>query len=320
VDPNFSLGSEYAELDSTLQDPVIEHPVFRQINGPFSVIVFGEEGMGKTASALWLAHQHQKKAIRTEVFPVYAPFESGTELKSWMLEMIARALITFIADNPRKFITAPDPQKVAMGRLMFWQVQSEQALRLNLYSSPTNNASSDIEQVLDHIMKFKPRKSRVKIRMSKDELVNYLSLARPDGFDRLYFLWDIRNSSPDEEVISKIREMVALAAHLARQDVYIKIFAPLAVKQLVGDLDIRYASDLTWSEAQLMQLLEKKMKDKFRTLWDKSVTDPEEMIVRAAEHSPRRLMKLLLRLMDYVDERVQEGEKLKNSDFDALAS
>jgi len=317
ADPNFSLGSEYAELDVTLREPAVEHPVFRQINGSSSVIVFGEEGMGKTASALWLANQHQKQT-RTEIFPVYAPFESGMDLRHWMVETIARALISFIADNPRKFISSSDARKAAMGRLMFWQAQGVEVLRLNLYSSPFNNASSDIQQVLDHIKEFKTKNSQTKMKMTKDEMLNYLYLARPDTFDQIYFLWDIRSSSSHEEVVNKIREMAGLADHLARQNVFIKIFAPLWTKQQVlGDLGgIRCASDLTWSKAQLSELVEKKMKEKFNTLWDKSVDDPVGMIVNAANQSPRRLMKLLLHLTDYVDEHVQQEEKtLNKSDF-----
>lgn len=320
VDANFSLGSEYAELDSQLREPDIEHPVFKEINPPFPIIVFGNEGMGKTVSALWLAEQH-RKLTTTGVFPVYAPFESGVDLTHWIVEKIARALIDFVADNPRKFIAASDSHKIAMGRLMLWHTQNLEALRLNLYNFPFNNAPSDIEQVFDHIKRFAPKKFSTK--PSKDELLNFLYLARPDIFDQIYFLWDIRSSSPHEEVLSKVKEMAGLAIQLARQNVFVKIFAPLTLKQqLMDDLGgIRATNnDLTWSEAQLRELVEKKMKEKFSTLWDKSVEDPVGMIVGAAEYSPRRLMRLLLRLMDYVDEHVQEGEKLKKSDFDQASA
>lgn len=317
VDPNFSLGSEYAELDSEQRKPEVEHPVFKEINKPSTIIVFGDEGMGKTVSALWLADQH-RRLTTTGVFPVYAPFEPGVDLTNWIIAKIAGALIDFTADNPRKFIATLDARKTAMGQLMFWHTQSLETLRLNLYSSPFVVSSSDIEQVFEHIRKFAPKKSSTK--SSRDGILRSLFLARPDIFDQTYFLWDIRSSSPHDEVIGKITEMAGLADLLARQSIYIKIFAPLTVKQKLGDLRvIRLANnDLTWTESMLMdELLEKKLKQ-FGTLWDKSVEDSIEMVVNAAGRSPRRLMQFLLRLMDHVDEHIQENEKLDKSDFEKV--
>jgi len=150
-------------------------------------------------------------------------------------------------------------------------------------------------------------------------MLSLLDLARPDVFDHVYFIWDIRSSSPQEDVARQIREISGIADHLERQNVFIKILCPLTVKQLSGNLEvIRSAkNDLVWSEAQLLELVEKKI-DKFEALWDKSVEDPVGMIVDAAGHSPRRLIKLLLRLMDYVDDHVQEDEQLNKSDFEQV--
>lgn len=316
VDPNFSLGSEYAELDSEQRKPEVEHPVFKEINQPSATIVFGAEGMGKTVTALWLADQH-RRSTTTGVFPVYAPYESGVDLTNWILAKIAGALIDFTADNPRKFIAASDARKTAMGRLMFWHTQSLETLRLNLYSSPFVVSSKDIGQVLEHVRKFAPKKSSTK--SSRDGMLSSLSLARPDIFDQIYFLWDIRSSSSREEVVGKITEMAGLADLLARQSIYIKIFAPLTAKQKLGDLRvIRLANhDLTWSEPMLKELLEKKI-PQFPALWDKSMENSVEMVISVAERSPRRLMQLLLRLSDYVDEHVQEDEKLNKSDFEKV--
>jgi hypothetical protein len=271
--------------------------------------------MGKTASALWLMDQYTK-STKADVFPVYAPYETGMELKDWIVGTIARALINFTADNPRKFITSPDSRKTAMGRLMLWHAHNLETLRFNLYSSSANGSTTDIEQVLDYIRKFKPLKTPA--RMTKDEMISSLYLGYPAGFEQICFLWDIPASSPREDVVNKIKEMASLAVSLSRQNVIVKIFAPIATKEAVGDLGgIRYAGDLIWDEDRLRQLLNRKMKDKFETLWDnRSVDDPAGNLVRAAECSPRRLVRLLLRLMDHVDGRpLQDGETLTISDY-----
>jgi hypothetical protein len=166
-------------------------------------------------------------------------------------------MIEFTADNPRRFLTAPESQKTAMGTLMLRHTQSADALRINFYSSPFNSAASDIERALDYITKFKPRKSTIKL--TKEEMLNLLYRAKPDIFDQIYFLWDIRSTAPQEEVVNKIKEMEGIAVHLARQNLFIKILAPLTTKELLRGLtDFHSANnDLTWGESQLRELIEK---------------------------------------------------------------
>lgn len=319
VDADFSLGSEYAELEDRSKQSVMEFPVFGQIKNPDTMIVFGGEGVGKTTSALWLMDQYTT-STKADMFPVYAPYESGAELKDWIIGMIARALISFTADNPRKFIASPDSRKTAMGRLMLWHARTLETLRFNLYSSSKNRSTTDIEQVVEYIRKFKPSKTPTK--MTKDEMLSFLYLAYPAGFEQICFLWDIPASSPHEDVINKIKEMAALAVSLSRQNVAVKIFAPLTAKEAVGDLGvIRQAGDLIWNNDQLIKLLNRKMKDKFETLWDRGVEDLAGNLVQASDSSPRRLVRLLLRLMDHVDGRqIQDGETLKKTDFDQAFS
>ncbi|MFZ5857191.1 MAG: hypothetical protein ACOYZ6_10190 [Chloroflexota bacterium] len=322
VDADFSLGSEYAELEDRSKQSVMELPVFGKIKNPDTMIVFGGEGVGKTVSALWLMEQYTT-STKADVFPVYAPYESGMELKDWIMGTIARALINFTADNPRKFIASPDSRKTAMGRLMLWHARNLETLRFNLYSSSVNRSSTtDIEQVIEYIRKFKPSKTPTK--MTKDEMLSFLYLAYPAGFDQICFLWDIPNSSPHEDVVNKIKEMAGLAISLSKQNVVVKIFAPLAAEvDVTGYLGgIRNPGDLTWDDCQLKQLLNRKMKDKFESLWDSSMRETiGGMLVREADSSPRHLVRLLLRLMDYVDgQQIQDGETLKKSDFDQALS
>jgi len=321
VDENFSLGSEYAELDGKLKEQAIDHPVIKQMDGPFPAIVFGDEGTGKTASALQLVAQHRRSAEaeskESKVFPVYAPFEAGVDLKEWLVEKISRALIELIADNPRRFLTAPESQKTAMSRLILRHTQNEDALRLSFYSSSLNNSASDTEQAIEYIRKFKHRKTAVKL--SKQEMLNLLYAAWPDIFDQIYFLWDIRSASPQDDVLNKIREMDEIAVSLASQKVYIKVFAPLAVKQPLHNLQSLRSinKDIAWNNTRLVELMEKRM-DKFNLLWEQGGYDPIETIIAASKYSPRRLIRLMIHLMDYVDEHLQENDDLTQSIFEQV--
>lgn len=321
VEENFSLGSEYAELDGKLKEQSIEHPVLKQMDGPFPGIVFGDEGTGKTACALQLVAKHRRSAEaeskEPKVFPVYAPFEAGVDLKEWLVEKISRALIEFTADNPRRFLIAPESQKTAMSRLILRYTQNEDALRLSFYSSSLNNSVSDTEQAIEYIRRFKHRKTAVKL--SKQEMLNLLYAACPDIFDQIYFLWDIRSASPQDEVINKIKEMDELAVPLASQKVYIKVFAPLTVKPRLRNLQSLRSinNDITWDNTQLVELMEKRM-EKFNILWRQGGYDPIDTVIATSKHSPRRLIRLMIHLMDHVDEHLQENDYLDQSIFEQV--
>lgn len=319
-DNSFSLGSEYAELDSKLGEVAIQHPIFEQVNGPFPAIVFGDEGMGKTATALILTAKYQKFALsdneESRVFPVYAPFETGIDAKEWVMEKLSRALVDFIADNPRRFLNAPGAQKTAMGRLMLRHAQSVDSLRLNFYSSPFDDSTGDINQVLEYLSGLRYARED---KLTKDETLNLLNFARPDAFDQVDFLWDIRSATPHEEVISRIKEIENLVLPLARQNLFIKIFAPLTVKDpLSGITGFHTVNNLVWNESQLRELIETRIK-MFDTLWDRGIDDPTGLVVSATEHSPRLAIRFLIALLDYVDQHLQEDRKLNKTVFDKVA-
>jgi hypothetical protein len=202
---------------------------------------------------------------------------------------------------------------------MLWHARSLEALRLNLYSSTSkHNNAADVEQVMEYLKRLKLPKPQAKL--TQDDMLSSLHLAYPAEFEQIWFLWDIPASSPQEDVVSRLKEMTSLAVPLSQQNVIVKIFAPLFAKKddVINHLGgIRHVDDLTWDDDQLGKLLNKKMKDKFETLWDRGVSDPAGNLIRAAEYSPRRLVRFLWRLIDRVDGRnLPDGELLNQSDFD----
>lgn len=318
---NLYLGSEYAELDYKLTEIAIQHPVFNQIHEPSPSIVFGAEGMGKTASALRSVKMCQNWANSggrlPRVFPVYAPFEPGVSAKNFLVKKISHTLINFISDNPRRFLNAPSAQKTAMGRLMLHYAKNMDILRLNFFSSPFENFFSDTEQVLQYIsnLGYSPAN-----RMEKDEMLNLLYLALPDGFDHIYFFWDIQSCAPQADMIGQVKEIENLALPLSRQNIFIKIFCPLTAKYALKKLNgFHHLSDINWTESQLRELIETRIK-MFDVLWERGVEDSVSLVVSAASSSPRLAIRLLIALFDYVDKHFQEGDKLSKYIFDEVVS
>lgn len=313
----FSIGSEYAELDSNLENVVIPHPVFWQVNGAFPAIVFGDEGMGKTASALWLVKRCQALAAlesaESRVFPVYASYESPVDMKEFLVERISRSLLDFISDNPRRFLNAPYAQKTAMGRLILRYSKSKEPLGREIFTSPFDPSVGDLDQVLEYISTLQHSSAG---SLTEEEALHLLYMARPDAFDQIYFIWDIRSAVPREEVVGKIKSIENLALPLARQNIFLKIFAPSTAKEALGRLaSFRLASDLVWNEFQLRELIDTRVK-MFSALWDRGIDDPGDLVVSASEHSPRRVIQILIALLDYVDKHLSEGEKLNNATLD----
>jgi hypothetical protein len=320
-DHKISLGSQYAELDNKLAETAIQLPVFEQVNGPFPAIVYGEEGMGKTACALMLMKKSQILAeldnVILKIFPVYAPFEMGVDVKEFLIDRVSCALIDFIADNPRRFLNAPDARKKAMGRLMLRNSKDTDTLHLDLFKSPLDPSVEDLNQVLDYISKLKGSPS---VKLTRSETLNLLYLAYPDAFDQVYFLWDIRSADPNEEVLIKIKEIDSLALPLARQNLFIKIFAPLKVKtQLARIASFSQINELVWTETQLRDLLESRIK-MFDALWERGIDDPVGLVIAKVNHSPRRLIQILHALLEYVDKHFQEENKLNKVIFSEVTS
>lgn len=150
-------------------------------------------------------------------------------------------------------------------------------------------------------------------------MLNMLFMAMPDLFDQICFLWDIPSSSPQDEVAIKLKEMHGLALDLAKQNVFIKVFAPQTAKQPLPNSTVFRSTNnsLIWEEAHLRTLIENRI-DKFNLLWEKSKVNPIQLVVDTSGGSPRRLIKILIRLMDYVDDNLNEDEKLNSSMFEQV--
>lgn len=197
-------------------------------------------------------------------------------------------------------------------------MQNMDTLRLHFFSSPFKSATSDVEQMLDYITKLQPKNSGVEL--TKEEAQSLLYLARPDAFNQVYFLWDIRSSDLHDEVVRDIQEIAGLALPLARQNLFIKIFAPLTAKEPLGRLvNFRFIDDLVWNEFQLRELIAARIK-MFEALWERGIDDPVALVVSAADRSPRRAIQFLVALFDYVDKHLQERQKLNKAIFDEVVS
>lgn len=323
VNEDFSLGFDHAELDDILSNSAVAHPTVIAIQKAriSPVLVTGEEGMGKTATALLLLKHYQDKKFldsnKQNFFPVYAALEPGIGIKDWIVEKVAHAITAFTADNPRHFLSAHESRKTAMGRLIAWNIQNMDVLRLQLYSSTFPILPSDIDQVLAYIKNIKYK--RPKGKLGRGEMLNLLYLALPEPFDRICFIWDIPSSSPREEIIGQLSEVSGLALDLAAQNVVLHVFAPRVAGKVLSSSDVFRANKidaLVWDDALLRKLIDSRI-NQFNLVWERGI-DPYDLVISASRGSPRRLIRILIRLMEFADEKLDEHQKLTPEIFNRM--
>jgi hypothetical protein len=318
---SFTFSSEYAELDNHLIDGMIGLPVLEQIGGPDPAIIFAAEGMGKTAAALWWVKRCQDAATSSgsqgKIFPIYASFEVVPNIRAWMVEMSSRALIKFLSGNPRRFLNAPDNQKNAMSRLMLYHTKDVDALFSSLRNSAFASVSGETDRIIEYVKRFP---CWTPDNLTVEDILSLFYLARPEGFDQIYFMWDIRSSSSHKELVRAVKEIEPLILPLARQNVVIKAFAPLTAKKALGRLvGFSAIHGIVWSDQQLRDLLDRRI-ERFEALWKQGTKDPTGLVVSKSNSSPRRVLLVINKLLEYVEMYLGEGDKLTQSMLNEVIS
>jgi hypothetical protein len=315
-----SFGSEFVELDKEFEDHPVNHPILSQMGFAKPVVVFGKEGVGKTATAYYLINMCQNPGPEeyNGAFPMYANFQYMPNIRVWLIDAVSRSLIDFVSDNPRRFLDADSKQKIAMGRLMLRQARTVEALRITFRRSGhvANDDWGQILSQLDGMNKYPLGKE-----LNNADVMDLLFMARPDGFDRVYFVLDVGSMHLPSKSIEAIEELVELMFPLARIDFFLKAFLPVNLKpQFKNTLMDSFSEELTWDDHLLRELIQTRF-ERFAAVCDKhTVRDPLGLIVAAAQGSPREIVKFGNGLVRYAEDRLKEFEKLDMKAFSAVRS
>jgi hypothetical protein len=309
------FGAEFAELDVHLDYFKVPHPVINKIGNPVSSIIFGELGAGKTATAFLLVEKCRTKDLggispETGAFPIYSIYNDSIDGASWLLVSVAKALIDFIANNPERFLMADDSHKFSMGKLMLIYTSGIKNLR-DAFRKTISGGIDDQEEVLSQLVDIEIDHKK---KYTKHEILELLQGAMPEGFDRIYFLMDISQRYTLKKVAKIIEDFSDLSLLLAKQDFFLKIFAPIEVKSELVDISMFEQFELSWDDNLLRALLERRF-DRFAAYCDRQVKDPVELLIKASRKSPRRLIYYGNSLMKYVEENLGELDKLPPDAF-----
>lgn len=313
---NFFFGEELAELDGKLFTCKKYHPIFEKIDQLEPLLLFGNEGMGKTSAAYHLVDscRNPKPDKYSGAFPIYATYHGELNIKEWILISVARSLVDFISNNPRHFISASSAQRVAMGNLMLSYGGSIDNIEI-AFARSESSSNEDLHQVIAQLTDLgaMPKK---KILTDVD-LIDLLYMAKPDGYNCIFFIIDISGLSTSRPLPGKIKELENLIIPLIQADFFIKAFLPMELKssfdkQLIEVLSV----ELTWDEEMLSEMLKLRF-ERFPSLCDmkRTIKDPFEIIASASSLTPRKAIRFGNALMNYAEENLSDYQKLDSKIF-----
>jgi hypothetical protein len=327
---DFSFGEELAELDGEALKQKKEktesferwagHPSLENIWQAKPLLLFAGEGMGKTASAYYLVNicRNPKSENYSGAFPVYATFQNNLDAKEWIVASVAQALVDFISENPRRFLDAELAQRVAMGRMILFYVGSLDRVKV-VFKRSGHTTNDDWSQILVQLKELVPQ-STLKRKITDTDVKDLLDKARPDGFDRLFFILDINSMSGAVEKSEVIKELGKLILPLLQVNFFIKAFLPVEFKATFDKtlLEI-FGVDLEWNESLLQEMLKLRF-GRFEAVCDnrRTVRAPFKLIAAASSGSPRKAIRYGNALMRYAEENLGDFQKLDASAFEMV--
>ncbi len=334
------FSPDSAELDPRLRDYYIRSDIFRHIGGRRPTLVFGEAGSGKTAAALLLASdcQDPPESPREEgSFPVHGalPLQVSRDpaqqvYLSAVVYETARSVTRYLAHFPEGFGRLPEPRRYGIARLLSIWTDSPELLEARLrHSAPSWGTSSLLVREIVAMHQPISYEREIACRENPGGVPDLLSEALPGGFQCAYLILDssIVSGAP-WAVARSLQHLLDLTIPLAAGGIYLKLFLPTALRPYMRDLLGCRMVTLTWPLGALKDMINDRVEAAslmkgvtLNYLCDPSVpTEPSlaRRLARAADGSPRRLLRLGNEILVRHARRAPDEPKLSVQDVDSV--
>jgi len=296
------FGPEWAESDSRLGDHGVWPASLEEARGLRPALVFGSTGSGKTAAALLLWHKclnPRGNPEEPDVFPVHLEVGHWPGNPDEWLDVIGRAvaeaLLQACACAPYSLLEGENGPAIGQLLSCYWEIPVLEArLRgMGLTETARDYIASEIEEfAANHT------------RPDSVELKHLVGAARPQGMQATYLILDLPSPSPAmnlSPVAYSLACLLSLAFPLTSASIYLKAFIPDVLKSALQPFSPLPPIDLTWSEGDLKEVLERRLQRASEGLIDslgaicystQYPPDPDTWLVQQAQGSPRRLVRL----------------------------
>jgi hypothetical protein len=331
------FGPEAAELDPRLRTYEVS-TVFEHIRGKRPVLAFGKAGSGKTAAALLLAFycEDPPRAPREAgAFPVYCALPTVASLSGaqdhhllTVTHATAQAVARYLAHCPEDFLELPESRKHGTARLLSVWAGSRELLEGRLrHAGPAWGTSSLLVREVTAMYQEVSYDQEVSCEKCLGSFPALLADALPCRFECMYLVLDLSTIPTKPRIMAEkarsLRQLLDLTIPLAARGVYLKLFLPDVLRPHLGDLSAYEVVTLTWSPDNLADMLDVRIRaatgSSLAALCGSDVPtepSPDVRLVKAANGSPRQLVRLGNELLKTLAQRAPEEPTLSAEEID----
>jgi hypothetical protein len=289
------FGNGIAETDGTLLKTRIAPHWWETVRLRETTLYPGDQGAGKTASALWMARE--ALMVDRSVFPVYWRGMSDQLRFEVLVQTLTHTIMYYLAITPKDFLKSSISRKVSMSHLLARYFAPRLDYHFRMAGVPEVGDGTQMVQEIERLAQSAPTDAS----LSENELLNLLRQARPRPFDATLILLDVQSTPQDPRPWG--RRLSTWCERLGHAGVFVKMFMPptqaSAMTTLTKSLGIPHYN-LTFSPANLTAILEQRLKhsgeNALREWCDPvirpSLPDLDVWIVHAAEGKPGRMFRL----------------------------
>lgn len=299
------FGPERAEFDKQLPEYRVDDHV-DMARGTQPLVVFGHPGSGRSATALMLAYTSEEPPVSSgtpPMFPLYYETslagdfgESSRAILESITRATSRALLRLLAVRPYTWLDLPPNRREGLGALLLICAGSKEVLLGELRRVASDPEYRRLSRTVEDL-RTKPVPNH---RVTESGWLDLLAGAIPYTFRYLQVIVDIKTTAPSDAIIRSFRILLELSVSLAKQGIYLKVFAPEALRGIAADLVGIPVMSLEWSEDGLSRMLENRLRranrENLYALCELTVlADVDKQFVRAALSSqdpPRHLIRM----------------------------
>ncbi len=310
------FGPGQAEIDNLLPRCRVAPPWLEDLHQARQTLLVGGVGSGKTATALLMVYDSLQ---RRDAFPVYYPAAPGDLQMDDLASVLTHTLIHYLAVTPSGFLKQRVAGRAAIAHLLARYAPTNLSLRLHQAGLPSTGDGAEMLKEIEYLT----QDNSFEEPLPGDELLALLSEARPRGFQYTIILLDVQEQAGgDDEGASSdkyLESLLELSDKLARIGLFVKAFLTDTFRERLRQQSDRLTVALDWSEDDLSELLENRLKqfgDDTLAAWcdpREGELSPDDRLVSAAEGTPGGLIHKGNELLQRIG---QTGRRLRARDLD----
>jgi hypothetical protein len=335
------FGPENAEDDPLLSEFCVESPLLSWLTALEPQVFSAAPGCGQTAALRLLADRFRSRQVGrlpgqdTYAFAIISdlstllPACTRAECLGAISYVIARALLDFFALNPYTFIATHPSQQRAIARLL--TAHQDRLGDLSSYLVLAGLENSLVATRLVQQIREAGRGTTPPQPANESDILSTLAEVRLAGFWGIVLMFDLSSRQlvrgSLDILVTRLQHLIGLMPVLMLSGIIVKLGVPFAIgMRLKTDASLNRLELASWSIRDLREMMHRRLEwatgpgggSLTQLFGPDRPRDPEAEMVKAAQGSPRRLVRLgntlLIRRYDVLT-RSGEQQRLSSNDL-----